>query len=42
MANRSTITINTKTAEGLLKEIEAMRKSLDGLKRQILKGLGKK
>lgn len=36
MANRSTLTINTKTAEGLLNEIEAMRKSLEALRKKIV------
>lgn len=31
MASRSAVTIDTKTAETLLKEIETIKKSLEGL-----------
>ena len=36
MVNRSTITIDTKTAENILEEIEAMRKSLETLRKKIM------
>lgn len=36
MANKSTVTIDTRTAEILLKEIEAMRKSIEALRKKIL------
>lgn len=36
MANRSALTMNTKTAENLLKEIESMRRSLETLKKKIM------
>ena len=36
MANRSTITIDSKTAENILEEIEVMRKSLETLRRKIM------
>ena len=37
MANRSTITIDTKTAENILEEIEAVGQSLEVLRKKILK-----
>ena len=37
MANKSTVTIDAKTAETILREIEAMRKSLEALRKKILK-----
>jgi hypothetical protein len=37
MANKLTVTINTKTAETILKEVESMRQSLEALRKKILK-----
>jgi len=37
MANKSAVTIDTRTAETLLKEIETIKKSLEVLKKKIIK-----
>lgn len=37
MANKSTVIIDTKTAETLLREVESMRQSLEALRKKILK-----
>lgn len=42
MANHSTITIDTKTAEKLLADIESMRKSLEVLRKRVIKLLPEK
>lgn len=42
MANRSAVTIDTKTAENILREIEAVRKSLEVLRKKIIKLLPSK
>jgi len=36
MAQRSTVTINTKTAESIFKELETMKKSLDALQKKVM------
>lgn len=36
MASRSAVTIDTKTAETLLKEIEVMRRSLEALRKKVI------
>lgn len=42
MASRSAITIDTETAENILKEIETVKKSLDVLRKKIIKFLPSK
>ena len=37
MANKSTVTIDTRTVETLLEEIDAMRKSLETLRKKVIK-----
>lgn len=37
MANRSTVTIDSETAENILKDVESMRKSLEALRKRVIK-----
>lgn len=37
MSNRSTVSLDTKTAQRILEEVEAMRKSLDILRKRIIR-----
>lgn len=37
MANKSTVIIDTKTAETLLREVESMRQSLETLRKKIIR-----
>lgn len=37
MSNRSTISLDTKTAQSILEEVETMRKSIDILRKRIIK-----
>lgn len=37
MSNRSTISLDTKTAQSILEEVESMRKTLDILRKRIIK-----